>query len=291
MNLSNIIKESNMTNSSTSSGYMESSLTTPSDRDLVNRIKFDRNIPPLSDEELKHAMKDLNNKTYLYRRTDRRYIDPALPMQSIGLFSFIPSKTAIPDKNGFYGFIKLRGNYATGTDADDRSEYIIRNHDSYHQIFHAPIGQPVPCTESSKHSGDTREIDVSKSVKESISSSIKRKKMEDKNKIDEIREQENKLLDDTNEDVENDPLDTYITHKVKLAQLSWSYIDTIKKCEEMKNIILKTRKEIASMDQDSDYNKQYMEKYKRTTNNMTEQNNGDGDNFVQYLNKDAKLPF
>jgi hypothetical protein len=116
---------------------MENSLTAPSDRDPAKTYKPNQGHPPLSEDEVKNAMSELNNNSFVkkFLRVERRYADPVEPMQRIGLISFVPAKGATPNDKGIYGFAKIRGNYPTDQEASERAEFLIRNADSYHQIY------------------------------------------------------------------------------------------------------------------------------------------------------------
>ena len=135
----------------------ESSLTTPDDRVRENNWRPEQGAPQLSENEVTSAMEELNNVSFTtkFQRVDRTYADPPPPLQTIGLLSFVPAKGAQPNANGVYGFAKLRGNYSTQQEADQRAEFLIRNVDSYHQIYHTYVGRPFPMTASSKYSAET----------------------------------------------------------------------------------------------------------------------------------------
>jgi hypothetical protein len=172
----------------------ESSLTTPSDRNRDNRWLPEQGAPALTNDELKDAMIDLNNTSFTekFPRVDRTYADPPINLQQYGLISFVPAKGATPNESGVFGFAKLRGNFSTEIEANQRAEFIIRNIDSYHQIFHTYVGRPFPITSSSKYSADTDEIDIRKETTKAISNSIKEKKLEEKKTVDDIKEREEK---------------------------------------------------------------------------------------------------
>ena len=97
----------------------ESSLTAPEDRDPTKRWRPTRE-GALSNEETKLAKKDLFNAEFVtkYSRSERSYADPVIPSQIFGLISFVPAKGAKPNKNGLFGFAKLRGNYSNMSEAD-----------------------------------------------------------------------------------------------------------------------------------------------------------------------------
>ena len=157
---------------------IENSLTAPLDRNPDRSYQPNQGHPNLSDDEVVNAMASLNNRDFIkkFLSVERRYADPVDALQRIGLISFTPAKGATPDSQGVYGFAKLRGNYPTDNEANERAEFLIRNVDSYHQIYHAYVGRPFPITNSSDFSGERKEIDIRKSMVDSVSASIKSKK-------------------------------------------------------------------------------------------------------------------
>lgn len=274
----------------------ESSLTTPEDRDRENRWRPEQGAPVLTEEEVGTAMKELNNDAFVQKfpRVDRTYADPPPPMQTIGLISFIPAKGATPNENGVYGFAKLRGNYGTPQEADQRAEFIIRNVDSYHQIFHTYVGRPFPLTEKSDYSAETAEIDIRKETTQAVSTNVKNKKAEEQKTIDDIKEREEALLAESKQNPEDaDPYDEYITLRVKKAQLSWTYLEHIKKMEEVRGIILKTRERLEELDQEnSEFKEKYYDKYVKARKDAGIKDTEEelNSNFMKYLVEDANLP-
>ena len=272
---------------------VENSLTAPADRDKNNVYTPSKTHPALTDSELTHAMSELNNMDFVKKfvKIERNYADPVEPLQRFGLISFVPAKGATPNEDGVYGFAKLRGNYQTDKEASERAEFLIRNHDSYHQIYHAYVGRPFPLTMSSKYSAETNEVDIKKSMTDSISSDIKSKKQEEAKQIKEIEEREKELLEETRRETP-DPMDHYITLRVKKAQITWTFLETQKKLDEMKNIIIKTRKEIEDMDTESTtYYESYFKKYCDAREESGLDTNTKQDNFMKFLVEDANLDF
>ena len=273
----------------------ESSLTTPQDRDQVNKWKPDQTSPPLTIQESENAIKELNNTAFTskFPRVDRTYADPVLALQTIGLVSFIPAKGATPNEKGIYGFAKLRGNFQTEAEASQRAEFLIRNVDSYHQIFHTYVGRPFPLTNSSDYSATTDEIDIRKDTAQSISTDLRSKKSEDEQAMKEIKEREKQLLEESKRE-EADPYDNYITLRVKKAQLSWTYLEHQKKMAEVKEILIKTRKDIEDLDGEfPEFKDSYYEKYvqARKDAGLKESEEQLQTNFMKYLVEDADLGF
>lgn len=272
----------------------ESSLTAPWDRDLKNKWIPNQTVQVLTTEELKVASKELNVNITKYVATDRVYCDPSINMQNIALISFVPSKGSTPDKHGVYGFCKIRGVFNTDMEADERADFIIRNIDSYHPIFHAPVGRPIPMTVKNTFSGDHKEVDLQKQASESVSQSVKTERDKEKKDMMEIKDREKKLRQDVAR-TSVDPLDHYIELKVKKAQLVWTFYNSQKKMDEIKTILRKTVTEITNMNvENPEHESMYYEKYKAARDeaglDLGPESNTQ-DNFMKYLVDDIPLDF
>jgi hypothetical protein len=273
----------------------ETSLTSPLDRDRESKWRPDQGSPPLSEEEVSNAMNTLNNDSFTqkFSRVDRTYADPPVPLQNIALISFIPAKGATPDAMGVFGMAKVRGNYSTQTEADQRAEFIIRNADSYHTIHHAYVGRPFPITLSSKFSEETDEIDIRKATTSAVSSDIKQKKRDEQKEVNDIKKREQALREDVDKD-EEDPYETYVTLKVKHAQLAWNYLEHHKKIDEIKELVIKARKDVAELDQNHpSFQETYFQKYMDARNEAgirKETKEEQKSNFMRFLVEDVPLP-
>lgn len=272
----------------------ENSLTSPEDRDRVNKWKPPHSEPPLNGEQTEAAIKELNNTSFTdkFPRVDRTYADPIIPMQYIGLISFVPAKGATPNENGVYGFAKLRGNYSNEIEANERAVHLIKNVDSHHQIYHTYVGRPFPITISSDYSATTDEIDIRKEMTKDISTNIRKNKDNEEKEIREIKEREEKLIEESKKE-EVDPYEEYITLRVKKAQLSWTYLEHIKKMTEIKDIILKTRTQVTEYDEKfPEYKDSYYEKYMkaRRDSGIKESKQESDESFIKFLVEDAILP-
>ena len=274
----------------------EHSLTAPADRDREKKWRPEQGASSLTEDEVAIAVDTLGNTDFIskFPRVDRTYADPPIPMQVVGLVSFTPAKGATPNQNGVFGFAKLRGNYASEMEAKQRAEAIIRTIDSYHQIYHTYVGRPFPITASSKYSAQTDEIDIRKEMASSVSSSIKSKKAKEKTDMEEIKKREDALLKESRTDPEDvDPYEEYITLRVKKAQLSWTYLEHIKKMAEVKEIIIKTRSRLEEMEEeDPEFKKKYYDKYMKAREEvgLNMDSNETGQNFMKFLVEDAVLP-
>ena len=248
----------------------------------------------MNEEEIEVAMTELNNTDFVnkFPKVDRTYADPVVNLQKYGLLSFVPAKGAKPNDNGVFGFAKLRGNFDSEMECNQRAEYLIRNVDSYHQIYHVYVGRPFPITSSSKYSAEVSEVDIRKEMSKTISENVKSKRDEEQQVMKEIKDREDKLIEESKLE-EVDPYDEYITLKVKKAQLSWTYLEHDKKMKEIKDIIIKTRSQLTDMDEKyPEYQKTYFEKYMKAREDagLKESKQDVEANFVKYLVEDACLP-
>ncbi len=269
----------------------DSSLTCPEER--VGDWKPGAGVSQLTDEETQNAVSELESKELLYPIRDRQLCDDQIQFQNIGLFSFVPCAGAKPNEKGIYGFAKLRGNFGTEDEASQRAEKLIRTTDSYHKIFHTFVGKPFPITESSDFSAEAQNIDIRNEAAKATSTSIRKKRDDEVAQIKEIERREQELKDDVAMEPEDvDPLDKYITLKVKSAQLTWTYLEHLKKMAEVREVLIKARKQTRDMDEESsEYNEAYFEKYQKAREvSGLETNPDSSDNFIRYMVEDVDLP-
>ena len=270
------------------------SLTSTSDRG-DGKYRSDVGAPPLIEEQVNDAMVALNNTSLVdkFPRVERQFADPPIPLQTYGLMSFVPSKGASPDKDGVYGFMKLRGNYATQQESNDRAEYLSRNVDSYHQIFHAYVGRPFPITLDPKYCAKTEEINIRQKATETISEDVKAKRDKEKEDIAAIKQREKALMEQTKENFQVDPYEEYTVLRVKKAQLIWTYDKTMKQLEEMKRNIISTRNKIAEHEKSNpDFGKEYFDRYMQARRDagIPDELNTE-ENFMKYMIEDIDVGF
>lgn len=268
----------------------QSSLTSPADR-VPNPENVSYNLGvTLTEADVKQAMAENNVNVFTRRfpKVEKFYADPVVHGQVYSLVSFVPSRGATPDKDGVFGMLKVRGTFATEDEAMLRAEYLVRNVDSYHSIYHTYVGRPFPLAASNKYISDTVEIDIKKKVTEETSAQIRQKRDAERQTIKEIEEKEKELLSDVAKKPEEiDPIDTYTELRVKKAQLSWTYLETLKKMNEMKANIIKAREELVKMDADHpECRAEYMTRYKdaRKKSGLPETD----ESFMKYLGDDLE---
>jgi len=268
----------------------QSSLTSPADR-VPNPENVSYNLGvTLTEADVKQAMAEQNVNVFTRRfsKVEKFYADPVIHGQVYSLVSFVPSRGATPDKDGVFGMLKVRGTFATEDEAMLRAEYLVRNVDSYHSIYHTYVGRPFPLAATNKYISDTVEIDIKKKVTEETSAQIRQKRDAERQTIKEIEEKEKELLSDVAKKPEEiDPVDTYTELRVKKAQLSWTYLETLKKMNEMKANIIKARQELVQMDADHpECREEYMTRYKeaRKKSGLPETD----ESFMKYLGDDLE---
>ena len=264
---------------------IESSLTSPTDK--TKEYKSDISVDPLNKEELEIAKEILiENRLEEFSRIERRFCDPGIPGQKYSLHSFIPSKTAVPDENGIFGMLKIRGTYSTIEETLEKSEDLIKNHDSYHKIYTGFVGKPMPVTESSKFSFKINEIDIQKEISKTIRNDIKAKREIEKREVDEIRGRE-RLLKEEIEQEATDPYEKYTCLCVKRAQTIWGYFEHKKKMNELLEVFQKTVVEIETMDEeDDDYKNKYFDRYKEARVRAGIPEDKNDTSFMKYLGHD-----
>jgi hypothetical protein len=77
---------------------------------------------------------------------------------------------------------------------------------------------------------------------------------------------------------------------VKKSQLSWTYHNTMKKMDEMKNSIVKSRKELADLrTENEDYHTKFFDRYMSARKAAGLPDNDDS--FIKYMCEDIDLGF
>ena len=237
----------------------QTSLTAPADKTQTEHTP--QTHPSLNDEQCDKAFRECFVNSLLDLAYERKYADPGIVGQKYSLHSFIPSKGASPDKDGIYGMLKIRGTFATIEETNEKAEDLIRNHDSYHKIYHGFVGKPMPLTVKSDWSQSIEEVDIQKQTSKIIREDIKEKRAEEKKQVEEIREREQNLREAVEQEA-TDPYEQYTMLRVKKAQIIWGYLEHRTKLKELEDVFTKTLAEIKEMDEeDDDYSKKYMQKY------------------------------
>lgn len=220
---------------------------------------------PLTEGELIHATQQLHIKQEpLFKRSEKVYADPELKSQLYSLFSFVPSPNAKPDKNGFYGFAKIRGSFPSIEESEQRAIYLTKYCDSYNKIYHVATGIPFPITTSSEYSEKINEVDIRAEAMESISTFVREASDKDKKAVEEINERAELLRKDCSEPKELDVLDKYIISRKKIADNLFVFEEYRKKMVELKSLILKAEAESIDLETlHPEVLDQYKQKYEK----------------------------
>ena len=263
----------------------QNTLTAPADRNKEHL--FDFNKEPLNNEQVEIAKEELVNKEHikLYPAQERAFADPSIDEQEYCLVSFVPSVTAKPDKDGIYGMVKVRGTYNTLEKCDKRAEFLIREVDSVHKIYIAGVGKPFPITNMSTFSKDINKV----KIQDMLSEELQHEKTKEQKELEEIRAREKEILERNKkpqEELKPDIEEQYITNRVKKAQLTWTYINTMKKLKDMQANIVSCRGKIAEMDESNpELKSSYLDRYNAALKKVNLEQ--ETDSFIMYLENDA----
>jgi len=193
----------------------------------------------LSNDEMREIYsRAWNNKwcklKFPYQRTMRT--DPTLNGQRFAVISFIPSKNAIPDKEGCYGVLKVRGNFGTEFEAERWSQYLMRRFDSYSEYKMCLVGQEVPLMDNDDiYTKETAEIDAKAKIDDISMSFIKKKKQEEREQREEVEDRARRLMERTDaskaaadEQQYDSDLEHYTMQRVKKANA----LNMIEECKK-----------------------------------------------------------
>jgi len=241
---------------------------------VPNAIKqlppLDPDSPSLTEEQLKVAKSDLLKKDFIkleYPRKMKFGIDPQIPTQRYALFSFIPAKGASPDSQGCYGALKLRGNFTSEMEADKWCDKLMRDYDSYSEIDMTYVGMYVPLMNNNEmYTRTTREIDIKKTVDDTVKSAANEKRLKEEQELKDIHERQNKLLNASTEEQKEKSytdLEYYIELRVKKASALATIDDCQKREKEAQGVADATDPEIQKLEEQfPEYKEKYLEQYK-----------------------------
>jgi len=252
------------------------------------------------------------NKTGFVKKwpaVERFVTDPVFEQQKYCLHSFVPAAGAKPDKDGVFGFFKCRGTYPTVDSMNQRAESIIREVDSYHDLFHGIVGAPLPFTLNPEYCEKTKEIDIRDKAIKTVSDSVAESRENDRRVMKELKQRELELINDTAmvhdkekmgprpmtdtevaekklsvEEVEEKKLDDYIATRVKRASYLFTLVETKKKTDKIKKNLKSVEEALLKIDTtDPTLIKRYKEKYDRERDRV---GLSDDHGFINYLSGD-----
>lgn len=253
----------------------------------------------LSKEETNSAMKSLYVEDFVQKfpkrdlTCNKNLQDPLYENQVYSLHSFVPVKGATPDKNGVFGFVKFRGTFPTREAANERAEWLVREVDSYSQIYTSYVGKPFPLAQDTKKFvQETKDVNLRKDMEKTMSEAVKEKRAEERKDVQEIKEREQRLLREQDEDYKENPLEKYTTLRVKKANLVWSFDEARKKLREMKELIKKAQREIEEMEkEDPSYQSDYFAQYEQARKFAGIPDDQLKEGFIRFMVEDLKYDF
>lgn len=222
------------------------------DRDVHNP-----SAKPLDFSELKIAFRD---NVCVHREFIKDHIDPPLSGQEFGVVSFkyLETPLMLPDKELFYGWFKLRGNYPTEDSAVERAKTILQHQDSKSKNKIMKCGAWIPLTSSKILTTEFQEFSDNTYYQKVLD---ERKK--EKEQVAEIKRREEELKKGIDQ-FEPDSLDYYVTKKVTISQNKYHLekaLEQVKECRENMN---KLEKEMAKLDEEHpEYASQALTQYNK----------------------------
>lgn len=271
----------------------ETSLTSPMDRvndeaKTKKQYKAARRVQ-LTPDELDVAVEKLVRE---WPQVEKRWADPEIPGQTYCSISFMPSSGANPDKDGIYGFVKVRGAFSNEVDRDAHAEEILNTVDSYHAINHGSMGQPLPLVNDNddRFCLETDNVALRAKVKEEMAKNVKTHREEQKKYADEAEKRAKEIQ--TKEEAaargEMDHEERYTTLRVKRANLIFTLYQMLTGMKRYKDTLLQTIDILAQMDKDyPTFQNTFMFKYNKAAEEVglpTEKNH-----IIKYLVGD--IPF
>lgn len=102
-------------------------------------------------------------------------------------------------------------------------------------------------------------------------------------------------MNSKDEIIEADPFETYITLKVKKAQLTWTFLEHQKKMAEVRRVVVGTMRSLEEMDvANPDFNARYFDKYAEARKiaglSVDLSSKEMQDNFMKYMVEEVRVP-
>jgi hypothetical protein len=275
----------------------------------------DVNIPVLTDQQLLSAKNELFHAV-TFPKVNRKFIDPPKNGEPrFALMSYIPKKDLEMQaflsevrqtlsnkhksqleqlenrKDIIHGVFKIRGAYHTPSEAEARSEEIIRDVDSVNSIFTCVVGVPYPLVASGQ-SLNVDEIDLQKETEKTLAQNVREKRKKEQKEMEEMKQREEELMKDTTKDLHEKEADDYVEHRVKLAHLRYTINEHHKKREECIRLEKECVKWLLDVKQKHpEFENSYMEKYMDARRKAYIPDDQEGEGFMKYMNDPIyKLP-
>jgi len=262
-------------------------LSSKSDRSKMNNDTLQQSFAEyseLSPDERLNAKQDLS---VYYRKRETVYADPPYKNQAFCLFSWVPSEDARPDENGVYGMIKFRGAFESEGEMNERAEFLVNHCDSFHRIYHAPIGRPLPITLKEEYVQDIKFAKQGSTDDDIIHTSVQ-KDQENEAKVQQELNARMKIIKEEEKAAPPvDPLDEYIQQKVKIAFNMAAIDNFLRQIEKAKQVIKATQEAILTTDVDHpEFASLFLDKYNQTRSSVgidTVRDNEDGMDAIRNM--------
>lgn len=262
-----------MDSKSAPTDFMSGSSSLPTDKNIVNTKDLVTDKVPkltqhrdLTESEVQEAKKELVNSKFInfkFPKVTRLDVDPQVSNQNYFVSSFIPSKGAVPDKDGIFGLFKMRGAFSHEYEAQAHCENIIAKIDSNNELTIGYPGKWFPITSDDKFYS-INEVSQKEAMDSTVREFKKKKRQQELQEIQEIEKRRQELYNDTKNTKENciDDLDVYITLRTKRATLRQYTEDLSKRLAQLHEQIKEQTKEIEGLDkQYPTYNADFIKKY------------------------------
>ena len=178
-----------------------------------------------------------------FRRLERHFIDPKLENQTIAVVSFMPLDEPVVvsstnDGDGdttrkLYGFMKVRGVFATDHEATQFSKRMIKTFDSSNVYHHVRVGHPFAI--ATDVYGEREYVPVDKHLEEAEKLlKLKENQRETEEKM--YFEKRTKQLMDDVDNVNVSDTDRYIMLREKYATMGYYYEEYSEKIKQFQEI-------------------------------------------------------
>lgn len=204
----------------------------------------------LSENELDEALEKLVRN---WPQVEKRWADPPINNQTYCSFSFMPSTGATPDKDGLYGYMKIRGAFANETDRDAYAETIINTVDSYHAIHHGMMGHPLPLVNDNddRYCLEVESVGLKEKIQNDMSKDVKILRDKEKDFVEESKKRAQKNREKEEEEMKGniDNEEKYVTLRVKRANLIFTLYQMLTGMKRYKDTLNQTIEILDEMDQ------------------------------------------
>lgn len=243
----------------------------------------------LTPQQVETAFNELvvNSHVRRFPSVEKYSADPVHNDQKYFVWSFVPSPGAKPDERGLFGMAKFRGTFSNIQECDERSIFLIKNVDSYHEYLYGYVGRPFPVSVNNKYVKEEQIVDVKNDQVRIIGDYVAQKREQEKKEIEDCKDREKKLLEEHEKPPE--PSEQYVTLRVKKAHLTQVIEETEKKLLRMKKALKATYKEIDEMEEKHpDFKNDYLERYKSARAEVGIVNDKDND-MIKRIGDDSRM--